>query len=237
MVHLARLHREGWGVPQDYAKARELYEKAAAAGSADGMSGLGWLHQHGWGVPLDYAKAREFYEKGVAKGGSSAMNNIGVMHERGLGVPRDPAKAREWFERSAAAGNDFAMNNLGRVFENGWGAPQDHTKAPKWYRRPRPPATGWRRAIWPACSIRAKAAPSTPSAPPGSYWKRPAPATTRSSRCCKATCRSGQRTPARGQERELARLGHYKVPLGDTWDGRANMAIGQYIGQGADKLA
>jgi TPR repeat protein len=232
MVNLARLHREGWGVAQDYAKARELYEKAAAAGSADGLAGLGWLHQHGWGVPLDYAKAREFYEKGVAKGGSTAMNNLGVMHERGLGVPRDQPKAREWFERSAAAGNDFAMNNLGRVFENGWGAPPDHTKAREWYEKAA--AAGNRLAKGNLARLL-------------DQGKGGAIDAVRAARLLLEAARSGNdevlemlqgdmqkwtKNTRAELKRELARLGLYKGPLGDTWDGRANMAIGRYLGQG-----
>ena len=56
------------GVTQDYAKAREWYEKAAAAGDAVAMSQLGLLYDNGQGVAQDYAKAREWYEKAAAKG-------------------------------------------------------------------------------------------------------------------------------------------------------------------------
>jgi TPR repeat protein len=232
MIGLARLHREGWGGPQDHAKARELYEKAAAAGSADGMAGLGWLHQHGWGVPQDYLKARELYEKGIAKGSSTAMNNLGVMHERGLGVPKDQAKAREWFERSAAAGNDFAMNNLGRVFENGSGAPQDHAKAREWYEKAA--AAGNRFAKGHLARLL-------------DQGKGGQVDTVRAAKLLLEAARSGNNEvlemlqgdmqqwtkDTRAElKRALARLGLYKGPLGDTWDRRANMAIGRYLGQG-----
>src|SRR5262249_59481028 len=50
-------------VYQDYAKAREWYEKAAAKDNAVAMRNLGALYEHGEGVPQDYAKAREWYEK------------------------------------------------------------------------------------------------------------------------------------------------------------------------------
>ena len=63
----------GQGVPQDYAKAREWYEKAAANGSTDAMFSLGVLYANGQGVAQDYAKAREWYEKAVAKGDTNAM--------------------------------------------------------------------------------------------------------------------------------------------------------------------
>ena len=41
---------------QDYAKAREWYEKAADKGTADAMNNLGQLYANGWGVAQDYAK-------------------------------------------------------------------------------------------------------------------------------------------------------------------------------------
>ena len=47
--------RDGDGVAKDYADARKWYEKAAAAGDANAMNGLGNLHLIGNGVPVDYA--------------------------------------------------------------------------------------------------------------------------------------------------------------------------------------
>jgi tetratricopeptide (TPR) repeat protein len=55
-------------VAQDYAKAREWYEKAAANGNATAMLNLGQLYEEGWGVAQDYGKAREWYEKAADKG-------------------------------------------------------------------------------------------------------------------------------------------------------------------------
>ena len=53
---------------QDYAKAREWYEKAADKGDARAMSSLGLFYETGISVTQDYAKAREWYEKAAAKG-------------------------------------------------------------------------------------------------------------------------------------------------------------------------
>ena len=63
----------GQGVAQDYAKAREWYEKAAAKDNASAMINLGLLYANGQGVAQDYAKAREWYEKAAAKDNASAM--------------------------------------------------------------------------------------------------------------------------------------------------------------------
>ena len=101
---------------QDYAKAREWYEKAAAKGDANAMSNLGVLYDNGQGVAQDYAKAREWYEKAAAKGDANAMNNLGLLYNNGHGVAQDYAKAREWYEKAAAKGDATAMANLGVLY-------------------------------------------------------------------------------------------------------------------------
>ena len=45
MNNLGWLYQAGHGVPQDYAKAREWYEKAAAKDNAQAMKNLGWLYE------------------------------------------------------------------------------------------------------------------------------------------------------------------------------------------------
>jgi TPR repeat protein len=73
MANLGKLYQYGQGVAQDYVKARDWYEKAAANGYANAMSSLGWLYQNGQGVAQDYAKARELYEKAADQGNARAM--------------------------------------------------------------------------------------------------------------------------------------------------------------------
>jgi hypothetical protein len=133
--NLGSQYQMGFGVPQDYGKAREWYEKAAEKGNADAMNNLGLLYQNGWGVPQDYGKAREWYEKAADKGHALAMNNLGWLYQNGWGVPQDYGKAREWYEKAADNGDDFAMNNLGGLYQNGWGVPQDYGKAREWYEK------------------------------------------------------------------------------------------------------
>ena len=96
-----------YGVPplilaQDYVKAREWWEKAAAQGNAGAQSNLGVMYEYGLGVAQDYAKTREWFEKAAAQGEAGAQYNLGVMYARGRGVAQNDAKAREWFEKAAA---------------------------------------------------------------------------------------------------------------------------------------
>src|SRR5262249_54716029 len=57
MRNLGWTYRTGQGVAQDYAKAREWYEKAADKGDAIAMNTLGVFYHNGQGVTRDYAKA------------------------------------------------------------------------------------------------------------------------------------------------------------------------------------
>ena len=82
MTNLGVLYANGQGVPQDYAKAREWYEKAAAAGDAAAMRNLGFLYANGQGVPQDYAKAREWYEKAAAQAREGTDQPRGAVSER-----------------------------------------------------------------------------------------------------------------------------------------------------------
>jgi TPR repeat protein len=132
MRNLGYLYREGQGVPQDYAKAREWYKKAADKGNAAGMNGLGALYYNGYGVAQDYAKAREWYKKAADKGNAAGMSSLGALYYNGYGVAQDYAKAREWFEKAAAKDDATAMFNLGSFYAN---VAQDYAKAREWFEK------------------------------------------------------------------------------------------------------
>ena len=135
MRNLGVSYRDALGTAQDYAMAREWYEKAAAEDHTDAMNDLGLLYENGQGVTQDYVRAREWYEKAVAKDNTDAMVNLGVLYARGHGVAQDYAKAREWYEKAAEKGEDMAMFNLGLLYENGYGVAQDYVKAREWYEK------------------------------------------------------------------------------------------------------
>jgi TPR repeat protein len=135
MANLGKLYQYGHGVAQDYVKARDWYEKAAANGYANAMSSLGGLYENGQGVAQDYAKAREWYEKAAAKGDANAMFSLGGLYESGAGVAQDYAKAREWYEKGADKGEAEAMTNLGVLYEKGYGVTQNHAKAREWFEK------------------------------------------------------------------------------------------------------
>ena len=66
MNSLGDLYHDGKGITQDYAQARQWYEKAAVGGIAAAMFNLGRAYENGEAVPMDHHRAREWYEKAAA---------------------------------------------------------------------------------------------------------------------------------------------------------------------------
>ena len=53
-------------MPQNYTKARQWYEKAAAQGSSPAEYNLGVLYDEGHGMPQDYVRAYMWYSLAAA---------------------------------------------------------------------------------------------------------------------------------------------------------------------------
>lgn len=82
---LGVLYVEGRGVPQDYAKARQWWEQAAAQGNAKAQSNLGGLYAKGDGVPQNNAMAWQWYVKSAAQGDVKALEALKARIETIIG--------------------------------------------------------------------------------------------------------------------------------------------------------
>ena len=67
-------------MPKDFAKAAELYQKAANQGFAVAQNSLGELYEKGLGVTKDSGKATELYQKAADQGNAQAQNNLGRLY-------------------------------------------------------------------------------------------------------------------------------------------------------------
>ena len=134
-LNLGFLYANGQGVPQDYAMARQWWEKAASQSNAQAQTNLGALYANGQGVPQDYAMARQWYEKATSQGDVLAQYNLGTMYREGQGVPQDYAISRQWWEKAAAQGNAQAQANLGTLYRDGQSVPQDYAMARQWWEK------------------------------------------------------------------------------------------------------
>ena len=112
------LYDEGYGVEQDYAQARDWYEKAAAQNYSKAEHNLGIMYQEGHGVGQDSAKAAEWFKRAAEHGEPAAQNNLAVLYVRGNGVRQDLAEAARWAAKAAEAGNGSAQKNLPQIMQN-----------------------------------------------------------------------------------------------------------------------
>ncbi|MGH8274191.1 MAG: tetratricopeptide repeat protein [Gammaproteobacteria bacterium] len=73
---LGVMYDNGYGVPLDYANAREWFGKAAAQGYARAQYNLGLMYSDGKGVPRNTAQALYWWKKAAAGGDRSAQRKI-----------------------------------------------------------------------------------------------------------------------------------------------------------------
>lgn len=97
---------------RQYARAWELFEPQAEAGSTAAQNALGTLAYLGLGVPRDYAVALEWFEKAALAGDAHAQRNLGSLFRHGHGAPRDDFRAFGWYEQSLRTGNRRAEEYL-----------------------------------------------------------------------------------------------------------------------------
>jgi TPR repeat protein len=99
---------EGRGVDQDFVKARCWFEKAADAGSREGLFYLGVLSR----AEQRYLEAIQHLERSASMDYMPAIYVLGLMHERGEGVGVDKDKAWRFYERAAKLGHLFAQREI-----------------------------------------------------------------------------------------------------------------------------
>ncbi|KAK8836320.1 hypothetical protein M9Y10_039655 [Tritrichomonas musculus] len=127
------LYSYGYGVKQDYDKAKEYYELSAKQNNSDAFNNLGELYEKGYGVKQDYNKAKEYYELSAKQNNSDAFNNLGELYFNGYGVKQDYNKAIKYYELSAKQNNSKAFNYLGHIYANGFGVKRDYSTAKKYF--------------------------------------------------------------------------------------------------------
>lgn len=131
MVELGVLYGNGTGVAKDEAQARKLFERAAQAGNARGVSNLAAL---GGSTASDPARARELLAKS-AETNAEAQYQLGLMLAEGKGGAQDDAGARALFEKAAAQNHPGALERMGAFAQAGRGGPKDSDAAKAYYER------------------------------------------------------------------------------------------------------
>ena len=117
---------------EDYAQAKEYFEKALEEGETEAYCDLGNLFFNGNGVEQDYKRAFDYYQKGAKAGEPYCMDNLGICYFWGYGVDTDFQKSAYYNEKAAKAGIERAMFDTGLNYERGYGVSQNIEKALYW---------------------------------------------------------------------------------------------------------
>lgn len=107
--------RRGLSLQQQgsYTRSREVWRKAAAAGSTAAMYGLGCSYARGLGTVVNLRKAVGWYKRAAAGGYPDAMFRLGLLYEGGRGVKSDFGKAARWYAMDVESSGSFRA--LGRI--------------------------------------------------------------------------------------------------------------------------
>ena len=108
--YLGALYYMGDVLPQDYHRAKELYELADSKGIVQATINLGYIYEYGRVGEADHVKAYMQYAKAVALSDHpEALYKLGDMYSRGEVVPRDLHTALALWDRSLQTAQDEAM--------------------------------------------------------------------------------------------------------------------------------
>ena len=86
------------GVPQDYARAAQLFEQARAHKNTWGNDMLGTCYLFGYGCQKDPARALQLFQE-VDYSTNLLNYGLGTIYTEGLGVPEDIKKGVEYFQK------------------------------------------------------------------------------------------------------------------------------------------
>ena len=102
-------------MPQDWAKANELYLKAGELGSAEAYFNLGNNYDNGRGVEVDNKNAKHYHELAAMKGDVIARYNLGVIE----GQAGNHQRAIKHFMLAARSGEKESLDSVKQGFMAG----------------------------------------------------------------------------------------------------------------------
>ena len=119
------------GLPQDWARANELYLKAGELGCAGAYYNLGIHYYNGNGVEVDMKKAKHYFELAVMNGDIDARHNLGCM-ERQAG---NHQRAFKHCLISARAGHKLSLNMVKKGYIDGFVTKDEYANTLRSYQK------------------------------------------------------------------------------------------------------
>jgi len=130
---LGFLSANGYGVPQDQAKAFQYYLTAAMGGNdvSDEMQ-VAERYARGNGVNASDVESLSWYDKAAAHGNAQAALEAGLDYFNGKGSTKDPETAFRYFLQASYHDLAPAQYYLAYFYWNGIFVPRDPVQAYKW---------------------------------------------------------------------------------------------------------
>ena len=120
-----------YGVPQDMARANELWLKAGELGSADAYFNLGNSYRVGRGVEVDMKKAKHYYELAAINGSVMARHNLGADESNAGNYHR----AFKHLILSARAGYKPSLDAVKLGYKNGYVTKEEYANVLREYQK------------------------------------------------------------------------------------------------------
>ena len=107
--NLAKMYREGKGVPKDYKTAVKWFSLSAEQGNAKAQYHLGVAHSFGLGVVPDYKIALKWFNRSAEQGNTFSQYHLSRLFYLGNGVPEDKVYAHMWANLASSRGFEMAQ--------------------------------------------------------------------------------------------------------------------------------
>lgn len=128
----------GRAVPQDYARAAELYRRVARDNPSVQWR-LGVMNDLGQGVAENPEEAVRLFRAAAGAPNDSANTNgnanasLAVMYANGRGVRADFRQAMRYYRRAADLGSGAGFLGVGMLYQYGMGVGRSPSEAAAWY--------------------------------------------------------------------------------------------------------
>lgn len=120
-VELAFCHEAGFGVEQDYQKAFDLYQEAAANNYPYANTKMAVYYEDGILGEENTAEAFNNYKIAAEAGIPDAMYHLGRYYKYAVGIPENPEEALKLFNQAAEANSAPGLTELAICYEQEYG--------------------------------------------------------------------------------------------------------------------
>jgi TPR repeat protein len=131
--NLGAVYDDGMGIPQDPARAAELYRKACDGQVWIACANLGKLFLDGRGLAKDVSQGNGLLELACRHGSPEGCTGLGFEYDEGIGVKEDDSEAARLLGRGCDGNVAAACARLGALYANGEGVPRDFIQARRLY--------------------------------------------------------------------------------------------------------